>query len=261
MFTKKQMREMYKGVNLDFTQRWEDGVEHHPKSLELAKHLESLDFLFCGDALGWKFGGDGDNGEALLYSLDCYFERLDLPPLTEKDRDGLTFSNGYMGNHNAWCYWSTEYPDEGSCGPFDSEILAIRHASLGGCWEYPENPYGGSGKVNVNSFKAGVAEFASKLDRVPEEIRAMSGVPSAVVKELTLEQRLQLIADKEEGPRESGGIFGTKPTRWWDNRRWRCAEDHVSGTLLHTETGNVCIACRGEVWLTFPEDKDGPLDF
>jgi hypothetical protein len=78
MFKKEELEAMYEGVNLDFNKRWEEGEEHHPKSIEIAKHLESLDFFFCGDHLGWKFGGDGDNGESLLYALDCYFERLDL---------------------------------------------------------------------------------------------------------------------------------------------------------------------------------------
>jgi hypothetical protein len=78
---------------------------------------------------------------------------------------------------------------------------------------------------------------------------------------MTLESRLQEIADAEEGPKESGGIFGTKPTRWWDSPTWRCERDHVSVCLLRTElNGEVCLNCLGQVWLTFPEDKDGPLD-
>jgi hypothetical protein len=71
--------------------------------------------------------------------------------------------------------------------------------------------------------------------------------------------RLQEIADAEDGEKEVGGIFGTKPTRWWDSAHWRCLNDHVSGTLLGTDEGKVCICCRGQVWLTFPEDVDGPL--
>ena len=61
-------------VNTDVEHRWENGIDHHPKSVELAKHLEALDKedFFC-----WKFGGDGDNGEELMYHLDAYFELQD----------------------------------------------------------------------------------------------------------------------------------------------------------------------------------------
>ena len=57
--------------------RWEKGISHHPKSLQLGEFLEKYDFEDCGDSFGWKFGGDGDNGEELLYQLDVFFETLD----------------------------------------------------------------------------------------------------------------------------------------------------------------------------------------
>jgi hypothetical protein len=135
-----------------------------------------LDYYFCDDALGWKFGGDGDNGEDLLYALDCYFERLDLPPIVTKELDGITFSNGYMGDPKAWCYWSTDDPEDGSCGPFESDIRAVAHAAKSGCWDEEEDA------TDLPSFKATVAEFASKLGRVPKEIRDLSGVPYCVKK-------------------------------------------------------------------------------
>lgn len=43
----------------------------------------------------------------------------------------FSFDTRYMGNKENWCYWSTDYPDEGSCGPFDSEEEAVAHASEG----------------------------------------------------------------------------------------------------------------------------------
>jgi hypothetical protein len=77
---------------------------------------------------------------------------------------------------------------------------------------------------------------------------------------MSLRDKLQAIADAEDGPKEVGGIFGTKPIRWWDDTHWRCENDHVSVCLLNTDhTGEVCINCWGYVWLTFPEDQDGPL--
>lgn len=35
---------------------------------------------------------------------------------------------GYMGDQNAWCYWDDEYPEEGSCGPFETYEAAMTHA-------------------------------------------------------------------------------------------------------------------------------------
>lgn len=57
--------------------RWEAGTEHHPKAVRLAKFLEEHDFKDYGDSMAWSFGGDGDNGETLLYQLDAFFELLD----------------------------------------------------------------------------------------------------------------------------------------------------------------------------------------
>jgi len=75
-----------------------------------------------------------------------------------------------------------------------------------------------------------------------------------------LVDQLQSIADAEDGPKESGGVFGTKPTRWWEPKtHWRCVNEHVSTALLGTDHGRVCLACYEPVWLTFPEDRDGPL--
>lgn len=59
------------------TERWERGIDHDPRSVEIAKALEDIDMEQGGDSLCWKFGGDGDNGEQLLYALDVYFERKD----------------------------------------------------------------------------------------------------------------------------------------------------------------------------------------
>ena len=59
------------------TDRWENGVEHHPKSIELMKFIETLDFNAYGDYFCWKTGGDGDNGETLMYQMDAFFEAKD----------------------------------------------------------------------------------------------------------------------------------------------------------------------------------------
>lgn len=61
----------------DFTKRWEEGIDHHPKSIELYQFIEECNFECQGDSLYLKHGGDGDNGEELLYALDAYFELQD----------------------------------------------------------------------------------------------------------------------------------------------------------------------------------------
>jgi len=71
----------YTGIEL---QRWEKGIDHDPRSVSIGKAIESIDCHVFNDSLGWNFGGDGDNGESLLYSLDIYFELVDkgiiVPP-------------------------------------------------------------------------------------------------------------------------------------------------------------------------------------
>ncbi len=54
--------------------RWENGIDHHPKSIEIMKFISEIDFKVYGDYFCWKFGGDGDNGETLMYELDAFFE-------------------------------------------------------------------------------------------------------------------------------------------------------------------------------------------
>jgi hypothetical protein len=64
-------------VVLDITKRWEEGIDHHPESERLFKELAAIDFEHCNDYFYWKSGGDGDNGETLMYQLDIIFERRD----------------------------------------------------------------------------------------------------------------------------------------------------------------------------------------
>lgn len=62
---------------LDITTRWMQGISHHPKSVELFKKLSDIDFNHGGDFFCWKSGGDGDNGEHLMYEMDIMFELED----------------------------------------------------------------------------------------------------------------------------------------------------------------------------------------
>lgn len=61
----------------DLNKRWEEGVPHHPRAVALYKQLAEADYVLGGDAFNFKAGGDGDNGEHLMYLLDVIFEAED----------------------------------------------------------------------------------------------------------------------------------------------------------------------------------------
>lgn len=65
------------GIETNITKRWEKGTPHHPEAIKVAKAIADLDWSFGSDWFCFKFGGDGDNGEHLLYLLDIYFEAKD----------------------------------------------------------------------------------------------------------------------------------------------------------------------------------------
>ena len=65
------------GIETDVNKRWEDGIDHHPKSHEVFELVKDGDWLFNDDRFCWKQGGDGDNGEDVMYSLDIMFELKD----------------------------------------------------------------------------------------------------------------------------------------------------------------------------------------
>ena len=54
----------------DAHERWESGMMHHPLSIVIFKALEKADWEYMNDYFCWKSGGDGDNGETLMYTLD-----------------------------------------------------------------------------------------------------------------------------------------------------------------------------------------------
>jgi hypothetical protein len=65
------------GVEYDVNKRWESGTPHHPKSLALMDRVKELDYDAIEGYFDFKTGGDGDNGEMLMYLLDIYFEEND----------------------------------------------------------------------------------------------------------------------------------------------------------------------------------------
>jgi len=70
-----------KCLGLTDINRWEDGIDHHPMSIRLMEFLKQHDFEDYDDHFCWKSGGDGDNGEALMFQMDAFFELLDLRKL------------------------------------------------------------------------------------------------------------------------------------------------------------------------------------
>jgi hypothetical protein len=65
-------------IEKNVEKRWENGIEHNIKSISLYERISQLDYEFNDDYFCFKSGGDGDNGEHLLYLLDIYFEELEI---------------------------------------------------------------------------------------------------------------------------------------------------------------------------------------
>jgi hypothetical protein len=76
--------EQAKAIGLTDLERWEEDIPHHHKSLELMSFLAAHDMADYGDYFCWKVGGDGDNGETLMYQMDAYFEMKDLQDKEKK---------------------------------------------------------------------------------------------------------------------------------------------------------------------------------
>ena len=62
---------------VEYGDRWSLGIPHHPKSIEIYKRIEQLDFEIMNDSFGFSSGGDGDNGETLMYLFDVFFDEKD----------------------------------------------------------------------------------------------------------------------------------------------------------------------------------------
>lgn len=76
---------------INITARWEKGIAHDPRSIELMNFLSAYDYKFCGDSFCWKTGGDGDNGETLMYQMDEFFAVKDE---TEQELQQIRFAMG-----------------------------------------------------------------------------------------------------------------------------------------------------------------------
>jgi hypothetical protein len=67
-----------RNLGLTNKNRWEEGIEHHPMSERIVRFLVEHDFNDYNNHFYWKVGGDGDNGESLMYQMDAFFEMLDI---------------------------------------------------------------------------------------------------------------------------------------------------------------------------------------
>lgn len=66
-----------KALGLTEKNRWEEGIDHHPMTKRIFNFISDHDFIDYQDHFCWKSGGDGDNGESLMYEMDAFFELLD----------------------------------------------------------------------------------------------------------------------------------------------------------------------------------------
>ena len=73
--------------------RWEDGLPHHPISLKIGEALREQDTV---EALDLRFGGDGDNGETLLYMLDEWIEHNGCPCKAVTPEDKAEYLEGML---------------------------------------------------------------------------------------------------------------------------------------------------------------------
>ncbi len=103
--------------------RWELGIDHDPRAVEMFEAIALIDYHENDDYCGWKSGGDGDNGEDLMYLLDCYFARKDAGRVVTDDvKDDV--------KNARWIYG-----DRGDTGAkfyyvMDGDIIESIHLSL-----------------------------------------------------------------------------------------------------------------------------------
>ncbi len=64
-------------VTIPIMERWNQGMKHDPRSIAIYEFISTYDITHCNDFFCFKSGGDGDNGEYLMYLLDEYFAYKD----------------------------------------------------------------------------------------------------------------------------------------------------------------------------------------
>lgn len=79
-----------------------------------------------------------------------------------------------------------------------------------------------------------------------------------MTEDLALEQLVRDIKALRLAWEEAGySMFLGIPDAWYDARKFRCVNNHVSRAILKTEAGDACLACGAPLVITFPTDEDG----
>ena len=77
--------EKAKKLGLTQIDRWGNGVNHHPMSRRIMEFISEHDMEDYSGHFDWKYGGDGDNGEQLMFEMDAFFEMIDLEKNNESN--------------------------------------------------------------------------------------------------------------------------------------------------------------------------------
>ena len=121
---------------LSVGERWKRGVPHDHRSIAVYKSIAKIDFEQCSDSFCFKDGGDGDNGETLMYLLDVHFQQIDGAKDADLDvfecracggmflprKDGLP--RGHGGPKGSECRHPTEAGQDAGC----AEDVNAEHA-------------------------------------------------------------------------------------------------------------------------------------
>jgi len=59
-------------MSSNINKRWEEGIPHHSFSIAIVKAMQEMDTTLAIDI---STGGDGDNGETLMYFLDEWIDQ------------------------------------------------------------------------------------------------------------------------------------------------------------------------------------------
>lgn len=59
---------------LKIEDRWSAGIPHERESIKLVQLIKQMDLRHFDDYFCLKIGGDGDNGETLMYIIDALIE-------------------------------------------------------------------------------------------------------------------------------------------------------------------------------------------
>ena len=86
-------------IEMNVERRWEQGLPHDKRSEEIFRSIQNIDRGENGNWMDLESGGDGDNGEHLMYLMDIHFEMQDLEKecQAEVDSKKLYRRLDYMG--------------------------------------------------------------------------------------------------------------------------------------------------------------------